>query len=114
MMMEGKVRTALKLLSDNSDTGLLSLGEIIDDISGKTVRDVLEDKHPVPQPAHPEAILRDTDNDSLLSLTASQGNPSGLLLFTLREQPDPLDLMHSTGDDFALPLGKSRMICVRP
>ena len=42
----------MKLLSDNSDTGLLNLDEIIDDTSGKTVRDVLEDKHPDPSPAH--------------------------------------------------------------
>ena len=40
MMMEGKVRAAMKLLSDNSDTGLLGLDETVDDTSGKTARDV--------------------------------------------------------------------------
>ena len=64
MMMEGRVRAALKLLSDNSNTGLLSLDETIDDTSGKTVRDVLEEKHPDPKPAHPETLLGDADNDS--------------------------------------------------
>lgn len=63
MMMEGRVRAALKLVSDNSNAGLLNLEEIIDDTSGKTVRDVLEDKHPDPKPAHPEALLGDADND---------------------------------------------------
>ena len=42
MMMEGRVRAALKLLSDKSDTGLLGLNETVDENSGKTVRDVLE------------------------------------------------------------------------
>ena len=59
-MMEGRVRSALKLLSDNSDT---SLEETIDDTSGKTVRDVLEDKHPDPKTVHPEALLGEAEND---------------------------------------------------
>jgi len=42
MMMEGRVRAALKLLSNYSATGLLSLDETIDDTSGKTVRDFLK------------------------------------------------------------------------
>ena len=63
LMMEGRVRAALKHLSDNSHTGLLSLDEIIDNTLGKTVRDVLEDKHPDPQPAHPEALLRGANNE---------------------------------------------------
>ena len=57
MMVEGRIRAALKMLSDNSDTGLLSLDDIADDVSGKTVRDVLEDKHPDPRPAHPDVLL---------------------------------------------------------
>ena len=31
---------------------------------GETVRDVLEEKHPDPRPADPEALLGDVDNDS--------------------------------------------------
>ena len=42
----------------------MSLDKTIDDTSGKTVRDVLEEKHPDPKPAHPEALLGDADNDS--------------------------------------------------
>lgn len=34
MMIEGRIRAALKILSDNSDTGLLSLNDIADDASG--------------------------------------------------------------------------------
>ena len=61
MMMEGRVRAALRLLSSDSHTGLLRLDETID-TSGKTVRDVLEDKHPDPKPVHPEALLGDADD----------------------------------------------------
>ena len=64
MMMEGRVRAVLKHLSDNSDTGLLGLDETVDDTSGKTVRDVLKEKHPDPRPADPEVLLGDLDNDS--------------------------------------------------
>ena len=67
LMMEGRVRAALKHLSDNTHAGLLSLDEIIDNASGKTVRDVLEDKHPDPQPAHPEALLRGANNEDFHS-----------------------------------------------
>ena len=35
----------------------------------------------------------------LLSLTTSQVSPFELLLFTLKVQLDPLDLMHLVGDD---------------
>ena len=62
MMMEGRVRAALKLLSNNSNTGLLSLDETVDDTSGRTVRDV-QDKHPDPKPVHLEAVLQDADNE---------------------------------------------------
>ena len=63
MMMEGRVRAALKLLSDDSHTGLLSLDQIID-TSGKTVRDILKDKHPDPEPVHPKILLEDAGDDS--------------------------------------------------
>ena len=75
MMMEGRVRGALKLLSDNSGTDLLSLNQVVDEVSGKTVREVLEDKHPDPNPVHPDVFLGDTDENSFhptifVSLTA--------------------------------------------
>lgn len=51
LMMEGRVRAALRLAT-NTHTGLFSLDEMISDNSRKTVRDVLEEKHPEPKPAH--------------------------------------------------------------
>ena len=99
MMMERRVRSALKLPSDNSDTGLLSLEETIDDTSGKTVRDVLEDKHPDPKPVHPEALLGEAENDefhptifdsitasgeSIWTATQGAAGPSGLDAFSWR------------------------------
>lgn len=57
LMMEGRVRAALRLLATNTHTGLLSLNEMISDNSRRTVRDVLEEKHPEPKPAHAEIIV---------------------------------------------------------
>ena len=45
LMMEGKVRAALRLLSTENQSRPLRLDDIIDE-SGKFVRDVLEEKHP--------------------------------------------------------------------
>ena len=56
LMMEGKIRAALRLLSTESQSGPMRLDDIVDE-SGKSVRDVLEEKHPDPQPIHPDAIL---------------------------------------------------------
>ena len=56
LMMEGKVRAALQLLSTESHSGPMRLDDIVDE-SGKSVRDILEEKHPDPQPIHPHTIL---------------------------------------------------------
>ena len=65
LMMEGRVRAAIRLLANNAHAGLLSLNEkISNDPSGKSVRDILEEKHPNAAPAHPEAILTDSQEDS--------------------------------------------------
>ena len=37
MMMDGRVGGALKLVSDDSDTGLISLNQVVDEVSGKTI-----------------------------------------------------------------------------
>ena len=108
--MMGRVRAALKLLSVSSQTSLLSLYEIIDNTTRKTVGDVREDKHPDPQPAHPEALIM-MRNSIQLSSKASQVNQLGLLLFVHKVLLDPLDLMPSAGEDCVLPLAKSQMIC---
>ena len=55
LMMEGRV---IRLLANSTHAGLLSLNEkISDDSSGKSVKDILEEKHPDAAPAHPDAIL---------------------------------------------------------
>ena len=60
-MMEGRVRAALKLLSNNTHTGLLSLDEMIDTL-GKTVGNTLEDKHSDPKAVQPEALVEEADD----------------------------------------------------
>ena len=62
-MMEGRVKAALRLLSDNPGAQPLNLAMPVD-ATGKTVRDVLEDKHPDPMPAHPDILVNNPDNDS--------------------------------------------------
>ena len=57
LMMDGKVRAALRLLTKKTQSGPLSLDEIVDDRSGRTVREILEEKHPDASPGQPEAIL---------------------------------------------------------
>ncbi len=59
LMMEGRDRAALQFLTNETRSGLLSLEDIINDGSGRTVKDVLEDKHPDPEPAHADAILNE-------------------------------------------------------
>ena len=63
LMMEGKVRAALRLLTKRMESGPLCLDEVTEDGSGKTVRETLEEKHPEANPVQPEAIL----NESLTS-----------------------------------------------
>ena len=59
LMMEGKVNSAIRLLSNGSKGNFLTLNSLADhdDPSKGTVRDVLAKKHPIPGPISPEAIL---------------------------------------------------------
>ena len=59
LMMEGKVRAALRLLTKQMESGPLCLDEVTEDGSGKTVRETLEEKHPEANPVQPEAILNE-------------------------------------------------------
>ena len=51
-MMEGRIRAALRLLTNKTQTGLLSLDEVLYDNltspNGKTVRDILEESTLMP------------------------------------------------------------------
>lgn len=53
LMMCGRSSTAMRLLRNGSSRGVLSLDESLE---GKTVRDILREKHPDPTPPNPEYI----------------------------------------------------------
>ena len=57
LMFEGKTKAAIRLLSEETKGGMLHLGDKVDTTT--TVRDVLVDKHPPGQPAHPESLIDD-------------------------------------------------------
>ncbi len=57
LMFRGKVRDALKLLSESDEGGPLSLSDTVSDSPPTTVFDVLKSKHPPAQPTHPETII---------------------------------------------------------
>ena len=59
LMMEGKVRAALQLLNKETEVGPLRLEDVMGE-SGRTVRDILKDKHPHLEP--PNALLSMTAN----------------------------------------------------
>ena len=64
LMIEGKVRAALQLLTKATGSGLLRLDDVVEE-SGKTARDILKDKHPHPEPLHTNVLLSTdiVDND---------------------------------------------------
>lgn len=77
LTMEGRVRAALQLLTKEARSGLLSLDKVISDGSGQTIRDILEDKHPNPEPVHADAILDEnaTNTDFHSILFESRSHP---------------------------------------
>ena len=91
-MMEGRVRAALQLLTNESRSGLLSLEEVVSDGSGRTVRDVLEEKHPDPEPAHADTILNEQMTIVLTSIrffsTTSLAKLFEIQRFTLQALQD--------------------------
>ena len=54
LVFTGKIRAAIRYLSENERGGLLSLEDCC---GSQTVRDVLNDKHPSARPVEPEALL---------------------------------------------------------
>ncbi len=60
LMLLGNVRGALRVLSNSTSGGVLPLSATLVDSDGltKSVRDILEDKHPEPGPAVEEALLQ--------------------------------------------------------
>ena len=57
LMMEGKVKAALRLINEDSNGTPLKLDSKISPSSNKTVRDILKDKHPQKQTRQQSAIL---------------------------------------------------------
>ena len=61
LMFQGKTKAAIRLLTEETKGGVLRLGDHVD--AHKTVRDVLRDKHPSSQPAHPDSVIEDDPPD---------------------------------------------------
>ena len=56
-MHEGKVRAATQLLSSKQTKGVLDLNNVV---NGKTVREILKEKHPDAKPANSDILLRNS------------------------------------------------------
>ena len=64
LMFQGKTKAALRLLSEQSKGGVLHLDDPVETGKGqRKVRDILADKHPPGQPAHPDTIINDNPTD---------------------------------------------------
>ena len=60
LMMEGKVRAALQIVTDSNGSGILPLDKVIDveNNNVETVRGVLLKKHPHKQPPRPSSLIK--------------------------------------------------------
>ena len=54
LMNDGKIRAATQFLSRKQSKGVHNLDK---EISGKSVRDILKEKHPTARPANPDILL---------------------------------------------------------
>ena len=61
LMFQGKTKAALRLLTDQAKGGVLRLSNPVDE--QRTVRDILTEKPPSGQPAHPDSIIKDNPPD---------------------------------------------------
>ena len=64
-MLAGKTRAALRLLDRHGQSRVLPITEPVNN-SADTVLDVLRLKHPPGQPVHPEAVITDTTQQSIV------------------------------------------------
>ena len=62
LMMQGKVKAALRVLSNNSSGGILPLEKQMDGTES-TVFDILREKHPAAQDINPEAVVPESAFD---------------------------------------------------
>ena len=65
-MMQGKVKAALRVLSNNSSGGILSLEKKMDG-TDSTVFDILREKHPAAKDINPEAVVSESAFDQALA-----------------------------------------------
>ena len=66
LMMEGRIRAALRLLTKDGRTGLLKLDQVIgaaEGSTGKTAKVILEEKHPDANQAYGDIILSRSNNE---------------------------------------------------
>ena len=61
LMFEGKTKAAIRLLKEEAKRGLLRLSDQAD--TNRSVRDVLINKHPSGQRAHPESLIENDPPD---------------------------------------------------
>ena len=78
LMMEGRVRATLQYLTKDAESGPLRLDEAVNDGSGRTVRDVLEDKHPDPEPVNADAIVSETPGDNFHPIVFDNITPEAI------------------------------------
>ena len=72
LMMEGKVMAALRLLNNQAQTVLLRLDQVLEEGSstaGRTVSEILEEKHSDASPVHADAILSDKPTNAIFHPT---------------------------------------------
>ena len=60
-VLEGKVHSAMRFLSEKQGGGVLDLDDCVDDHGRRTVLDLLEEKHPTARPADADALITTTE-----------------------------------------------------
>lgn len=63
LMIQGKVKAAMKYLSDNANGGILGLDDVVEGSHGRTARELLRDKHPMQKFPSYSALLQGPVND---------------------------------------------------
>ena len=62
-MFAGLVKAALRFLSNDSGAGILDLDECVENGQGKTMREILAEKHPCGKEPNPKILLTNLGSD---------------------------------------------------
>ena len=73
LMMKGELRAATRWITERSSGKVLSPGDVVD-CNGKTVFDVLQDKHPSPNIMTSNDIVDDNDLPALMDVSVTSGH----------------------------------------